>query len=128
EVSDEEDYIKEIKNSEVLGRIDEDISKLAFLRENIKKYEDDPKKDDKETMEIENLTIDQLNEFASKIEFEKIYKEVKYLVGKREELVSENQNLQSHIKDIEVWKDIDVDLKDLYESKRFFFETGMIPK
>ncbi len=128
EVSDEEDYIKEIKNSEVLGRIDEDISKLAFLRENIKKYEDDPKKDDKETMEIENLTIDQLNEFASKIEFEKIYKEVKDLVGKRKELVSENQNLQSHIKDIEVWKDIDVDLKDLYESKRFFFETGMIPK
>mgnify|MGYP001443607181 CR=1 FL=1 len=60
EVSDEEDYIKEIKNSEVLGRIDEDISKLAFLRENIKKYEDDPKKDDKETIKVLEEIINDL--------------------------------------------------------------------
>ncbi|MDD7305074.1 MAG: V-type ATP synthase subunit I [Peptoniphilaceae bacterium] len=128
EVSDQENYIKEVKNSESLAKIDEDISKLAFLKDNIKKYQEDPKKDAKEPMAIENLTIDELNEFASKIEFEKIYDEVKDLVGEREGLVSKNQNLQSHIRDIEVWKDIDLDLKDLYESKRFFLETGMIPK
>src|SRR5699024_7787248 len=128
EVSDEENYIKEVKNSENIGRIDEDISKLEFLRENIKKYEEDSKKDTKKSMGIENLTLDELNNLASKIEFENIYKEIKKLVDEREEKVNENQNLQSHINDIEVWKDIDVDLKNLYDSKRFYLETGMIPK
>lgn len=125
-VSDEEDYIKEVSNSESLVRIDDDISKLDFLKETIEKYGNE--EDVKDSMAIENLSLDQVKKEASKIEFEKIYKEVRGLVDKREDLVSKNQNLQSHINDIEVWKDIGVDVKDLYKSKRFFFETGMIPK
>lgn len=126
-IDDDEDYIKEVKNSETIAKIDEDISKTDFLLDTIKKFVVD-KKDVDLKDSLKDLTLDQLNKKASDFKFNDIYEKIKSLVEKRDTYVQVNQNLQSKINEIDPWKNLDIDISSLYGSDRFYLDTGMIPK
>jgi V/A-type H+-transporting ATPase subunit I len=127
QVLEDEDYVKEVKNSETLAKIEEKITKYKFIEENIKKFKEE-EKSDKDLESLQTLSLEEVNKRAKEFDFEGLFQKCKDLVEKRDKLVQTNQNLQSHINEIEPWQDISLDMKDLYKSKRFFLDTGMIPK
>lgn len=123
EISEDEDYFEKVENSQKVQEIDDGIQRVKFVEENIKKFSNDNK-----SLEIKDLKIDELNKKALNLNFESLYSKIKSLVSERDEKINENQKYSDKISQLTPWKSLDLDLSVLYNSKRVFFETGMIPK
>ena len=123
-LDNDEDYLTEIRATEKLAQIDESINKVDYV---IKLIEDYNKNlpDELNNQESE-MSIEEVNKKGSNFGFDLIYEKLKELVTEREKLVNAKENLSSKIYDLSPWKDIDINIDKLYNSCRFFLETGSI--
>ncbi|WP_297687949.1 V-type ATP synthase subunit I [uncultured Anaerococcus sp.] len=120
-VKEDETYLKELTNSTKIQALDEKLDKLAFAIETSLKYSS--KEEDKD---FKRLDIDEVYKDSKNFDFNLIYDKLIKLVKEREGLVDKNQAIEQKIGDLNPWKDIDVDIRSLYDSKRVYVETGTI--
>ena len=120
EVSEDESYLKEVKNESKLNALDESLEKLAYSIETVNKFNGDIKSD------LKRMDLDRVYKAGSNFDFNLIYDKLIKLVKEREGLVDKRQGLSQKIDDLRPWKDIDINLNSLYDSKRIYVETGSI--
>lgn len=120
-LKEDESYLKEVENSAVLNSIEEKQDKLKYAVETVKKYskEDLPK-------DLKRLDIENVYRQSENFDFNLIYDKLLKLVKEREGLVDKKQANDTRIQDLSPWKDVNLNINDLYESERVFVETGSI--
>ena len=120
-LKEDESYLKEVENSAVLNSIEEKQDKLKYAVETARKYskEDLPK-------ELKRLDIENVYRQSENFDFNLIYDKLLKLVKEREGLVDKKQANDTRIEDLSPWKDVNLNINDLYESERVFVETGSI--
>ncbi|WP_308748522.1 V-type ATP synthase subunit I [uncultured Anaerococcus sp.] len=120
-LKEDESYLKEVENSAVLNSIEEKQDKLKYAVETARKYskEDLPK-------ELKRLDIENIYRQSENFDFNLIYDKLLKLVKEREGLVDKKQANDTRIEDLNPWKDVNLNINDLYESERVFVETGSI--
>ena len=120
EISEDESYLKEVKNEIKLNAIDESLDKLNYSIETVNKFAE------KQKFDLKRLDLDKVYKAGSNFDFNLIYDELLKLVKERESLVDKKQTISQKIEDLKPWKDIDTNLNSLYDSKRLYIETGSI--
>lgn len=120
-LKEDESYLKEVENSAVLNSIEEKQDKLKYAVDTAKKYskEDLPK-------DLKRLDIENVYRQSENFDFNLIYDKLLKLVKEREGLVDKKQANDTRIEDLSPWKDVNLNINDLYESERVFVETGSI--
>ena len=120
-LKEDESYLKEVENSAVLNSIEGKQDKLKYAVETARKYskEDLPK-------ELKRLDIENVYRQSENFDFNLIYDKLLKLVKEREGLVDKKQANDTRIEDLSPWKDVNLNINDLYESERVFVETGSI--
>ena len=123
-LENDEDYLTEIRATKELAQIDESINKVDYVIKLIEDYNKNlPEELHTETSE---MSIEEVNKKGSNFGFDLIYEKLRDLVTSREKLVNAKENLSSRVYDLSPWKDIDININKLYNSDRFFLETGTI--
>lgn len=120
EVSEDETYLKEVKNESKLNDLNESLDKLHYSIETVKKFAGENKTD------LKRIDLDKVYKAGSNFDFNLIYDKLLKLVKKREGLVDKRQAISQKIDDLGPWKDIDTDLTTLYDSNRVYVDTGSI--
>ncbi|WP_299031756.1 V-type ATP synthase subunit I [uncultured Anaerococcus sp.] len=120
EISEGESYLKEVKNETKLNALDESLEKLHYSIETVNKFAGEEKTD------LKRLDLDRVYKAGGNFDFDLIYDKLIKLVKEREGLVEKRQALSQKIDDLSPWKDIDINLSNLYDSKRVYLETGSI--
>lgn len=120
EISEDESYLKEVKNEIKLNAIDESLDKLNYSIETVNKFAE------KQKFDLKRLDLDKVYKAGSNFDFNLIYDELLKLVKEREGLVDKKQTISQKIEDLKPWKDIDTNLNSMYDSKRLYVETGSI--
>lgn len=120
EVSEDETYLKEVKNESKLNDLNESLDKLRYSIETVKKFAGEKKTD------LKRIDLDKVYMAGSNFDFNLIYDKLLKLVKKREGLVDKRQAISQKIDDLGPWKDIDTDLTTLYDSNRVYVDTGSI--
>lgn len=120
EISEDESYLKEVKNEIKLNAIDESLDKLYYSIETVNKFAE------KQKFDLKRLDLDKVYKAGSNFDFNLIYDELLKLVKEREGLVDKKQTISQKIEDLKPWKDIDTNLNSLYDSKRLYIDTGSI--
>ena len=120
-LKEDESYLKEVENSAILNSIEEKQDKLKYAVETARKYskEDLPK-------ELKRLDIENVYRQSENFDFNLIYDKLLKLVKEREGLVDKKQANDTRIEDLSPWKEVNLNINDLYESERVFVETGSI--
>lgn len=121
----EDDYLTELSESEKLAKLDESLNKVNYAIDLIENYNKDLIEETK--TKVNEMSLDEVNKKGSNFTFDLVYQKLRDLSGEREKLVSKRDNLKSKYEDLTPWKDVDVNLDSLYNSDRFFLETGLIP-
>ena len=120
EVSEDETYLKEVKNESKLNDLNESLDKLHYSIETVNKFAGEKKTD------LKRIDLDKVYMAGSNFDFNLIYDKLLKLVKKREGLVDKRQAISQKIDDLGPWKDIDTDLTTLYDSNRVYVDTGSI--
>lgn len=120
-LEENESYLKEVENSVALKSLEERQDKLKYAVETVKKYSKEESPNELKRVDIENVYRDSEN-----FDFDLIYNKLIKLVKEREDLVDKKQANDSKIDDLFPWKDINLDINDLYNSTRVLVETGSI--
>ena len=120
-LEENESYLKEVENSAVLKALEEKQDKLDYAVETVKKYSKEETSD-----ELKRLDIESVYKNSKNFDFNLIYDKLIKLVKEREGLVDKKQANDSRIEDLSPWKDINLDINELYNSPRVFVETGTI--
>ena len=120
-LEENESYLKEVENSVALKSLEERQDKLKYAVETVKKYSKEESPNELKRLDIENVYRDSEN-----FDFDLIYDKLIKLVKEREDLVDKKQANDSKIDDLFPWKDINLDINDLYNSTRVLVETGSI--
>lgn len=120
-LEENESYLKEVENSVALKSLEERQDKLKYAVETVRKYSKEESPNELKRLDIENVYRDSEN-----FDFDLIYDKLIELVKEREGLVDKKQANDSKIDDLFPWKDINLDINDLYNSTRVLVETGSI--
>ena len=120
-LKEDESYLKEVENSAVLNSIEEKQDKLKYAVETARKYS----KEDLSS-ELKRLDIENVYRQSENFDFNLIYDKLLKLVKEREGLVDKKQANDTRIEDLSPWKEVNLNINDLYESERVFVETGSI--
>lgn len=123
-LDDDKSYLSELKNNEKLAKIDQEINQVDYVISLIRDYNKDSK--DKLDNKVIDLSLEELNKRGYNFGFDLIYDKLRKLVSNREKLVGKRDNLTNTYNELSPWKDISFDINELYNSKRFFFESGSI--
>ena len=123
-LDDDKSYLSELKNNEKLAKIDQKINQVDYVISLIRDYNKDSK--DKLDNKVTDLSLEELNKRGYNFGFDLIYDKLRELVSNREKLVGKRDNLTNTYNELSPWKDISFDINELYNSKRFFFESGSI--
>ena len=121
----DDEYLSEVRESEKLAQIDESLNKVNYAIETIEEYNKDlPKEIDNNQKE---LSLEEVNKRGSNFTFDLIYDKLRNLISNHENLVQNRDKLKQKQDDLSPWKDIGVNVDQLYKSDRFYLETGVIP-
>lgn len=120
-LKEDESYLEEVENSAVLKALEERLDKLNYTIDTVKKYSKEEIAEDLKRYDIENVYKE-----SSNFDFDLIYDKLIKLVKEREGLVDRKSITESKIEDLSPWKDINLDMNSLYNSKRVFVDTGTI--
>ena len=124
EEDEERTYLSEVRNTDQLQKIDSSINKADYVINLLENYMKD--RDIKPDTSFTELSLEDVKKKGANFDFDLIYGKIKDLVGQREKALGERNELTNKIEALKPWKDIDVDIQELYDSKRVFVETGTI--
>ena len=121
---EEKTYLEEVRNTERLNALDSDMTKVDYVISIIESYMKD------RGLDLDNdfseLSLDGVKQRGENFDFGLIYGKIKDLVEKRENALAKRSDYQNKLSALKPWKDIDVDIDKLYDSKRVFVETGTV--
>lgn len=122
-VDEKEEYLKKVKNQESLTRIDEKRSKLEYAINSIEKYLD---KDELSYIEKKDMSLDMLYKEGENFRFDEIYPNLKEYIDTRDKSQDKIKNLKAINEELNSFKTLDLDIKSIESSHRFFVEIGSI--
>ncbi len=125
-VDEDEDYIEEVLNSKSILDVDNRISKTNFAIGLLDEYTEKKSSIDQLKEEIKKYSLKEINEKANNFRFDQVYDELKELYDLHNEKENELSKNKSMIDELSPWKDITIDIDELYNLKRVFVETGTI--
>ena len=121
---EEKTYLEEVRNTERLNALDSDMTKVDYVISIIESYMKD------RGLDIDNdfseLSLEGVKQRGENFDFGLIYGKIKDLVEKRENALAKRSDYQNKLSALKPWRDIDVDIDKLYDSKRVFVETGTV--
>lgn len=121
---EEKTYLEEVRNTERLNALDSDMTKVDYVISVIESYMKDS------GLYLDNdfseLSLEGVKQRGENFDFGLIYGKIKDLVEKRENALAKRSDYQNKLSALKPWKDIDVDIDKLYDSKRVFVETGTV--
>ena len=121
---EEKTYLEEVRNTERLNALDSDMTKVDYVISIIESYMKD------RGLDLDNdfseLSLEGVKQRGENFDFGLIYGKIKDLVEKRENALAKRSDYQNKLSALKPWKDIDVDIDKLYDSKRIFVETGTV--
>lgn len=121
---EEKTYLEEVRNTERLNALDSDMTKVDYVISIIESYMKD------RGLDLDNdfseLSLEGVKQRGENFDFGLIYGKIKDLVEKRENALAKRSDYQNKLSALKPWKDIDVDIEKLYDSKRVFVETGTV--
>ena len=120
-IDDDEDYIKEVKNTEKLSDIERNLNKVDYALELVNRFTN-KKIDD----EFKRLDIKTVREQSANFDFDLIYEKLTGLVKQRDEKLDQKQALSQRIEELRPWKDIDLNINELMESDNFYLQSGSV--
>lgn len=124
ERDEEKTYLEEVRNTERLNALDSDMTKVDYVISIIESYMKD------RGIDLDNdfseLSLEGVKQRGENFDFGLIYGKIKDLVEKRENALAKRSDYQNKLSALKPWKDIDVDIDKLYDSKRVFVETGTV--
>lgn len=124
ERDEEKTYLEEVRNTERLNTLDSDMTKVDYVISIIESYMKD------RGIDLDNdfseLSLEGVKQRGENFDFGLIYGKIKDLVDKRENALAKRSDYQNKLNALKPWKDIDVDIDKLYDSKRVFVETGTV--
>lgn len=124
ERDEEKTYLEEVRNTERLNALDSDMTKVDYVISIIESYMKD------RGLDLDNdfseLSLEGVKQRGENFDFGLIYGKIKDLVEKRENALAKRSDYQNKLSALKPWKDIDVDIEKLYDSKRVFVETGTV--
>lgn len=124
ERDEEKTYLEEVRNTERLNALDSDMTKVDYVISIIESYMKD------RGLDLDNdfseLSLEGVKQRGENFDFGLIYGKIKDLVEKRENALAKRSDYQNKLSALKPWKDIDVDIDKLYDSKRVFVETGTV--
>lgn len=124
EEDEQRTYLSEVRNTDQLQKIDSSINKADYVINLLENYMKD--RDIKPDTSFTELSLEDVKKKGANFDSDLIYGKIKDLVGQREMALGERNELTNKIEALKPWKDIDVDIQELYDSKRVFVETGTI--
>ncbi len=124
EEDEQRTYLSEVRNTDQLQKIDSSINKADYVINLLENYMKD--RDIKPDTSFTELSLEDVKKKGANFDFDLIYGKIKDLVGQRKMALGERNELTNKIEALKPWKDIDVDIQELYDSKRVFVETGTI--
>lgn len=124
ERNEDQAYLEEVRNTEILNALDSDMTKVDYVISIIESYMKD------RGLDLDNdfseLSLEGVKQRGENFDFGLIYGKIKDLVEKRENALAKRSDYQNKLSALKPWKDIDVDIDKLYDSKRVFVETGTV--
>lgn len=124
ERNEDQAYLEEVRNTERLNALDSDMTKVDYVISIIESYMKD------RGLDLDNdfseLSLEGVKQRGENFDFGLIYGKIKDLVEKRENTLAKRSDYQNKLSALKPWKDIDVDIDKLYDSKRVFVETGTV--
>lgn len=124
ERDEDKTYLEEVRNTERLNALDSDMTKVDYVISIIESYMKD------RGIDLDNdfseLSLKGVKQRGENFDFGLIYGKIKDLVEKRENALAKRSDYQNKLSALKPWKDIDVDIDKLYDSKRVFVETGTV--
>ena len=121
---EEKTYLEEVRNTERLNALDSDMTKVDYVISIIESYMKD------RGLDLDNdfseLSLEGVKQRGENFDFGLIYGKIKDLVEKRENALAKRSDYKNKLSALKPWKDIDVDIDKLYDSKRVFVETGTV--
>lgn len=124
EREDEKSYLEEVRNTERLSALDSDMARADYVISVIASYMKD--KGLEVDTSFSELSLKDVKKKGENFDFDLVYKKVKSLVGSRENALAVRSELTNKLAGLKPWKDIDVDIDKLYDSRRVFVQTGTI--
>ncbi len=120
----EDNYLTEVFETKRLAEIDDSLNKVNYTIDVIEDYTKDLPSE--MTEKLASMSIDEVNKRGSNFGFDLIYEKLRDLVGQKEKLLTRRDGINQRYTELSPWKAIDVDINELYDSERFFLETGTI--
>ena len=120
-IDDDEDYIKEVKNTEKLSDIERNLNKVDYALELVNRFTNKKTDDD-----FKRLDIKTVREQSANFDFDLIYEKLTGLVKQRDEKLDQKQALSQRIEELRPWKDIDLNINELMESDNFYLQSGSV--
>lgn len=117
-------YLEEVRNTERLNSLDSDMTKVDYVISIIESYMKDRGLD--LDTDFSELSLEGVKQRGENFDFGLVYGKIKDLVEKRENALAKRSDYQNKLSALKPWKDIDVDIDKLYDSKRVFVETGTV--
>ena len=121
---EDKDYLTEVRETSRIAELDERLNKVNYTIEVIEDYVKDLPEE--LNPKLSYMSLAEINKRGENFGFDLIYEKLKELLENREKLVSKRDSLTGRVNDLSPWKDIDVNLDNLYSSDRFYLETGTI--
>lgn len=123
ELTEDENYLKEVKNTERLSDIESLAYRVDFVKETVKKLQT---KEESKDPDLINLSLEEVNRKAQNFDLDFVYTTTKDLSDKRDGLLQEKGELRTRIKDLSPWKDLDLPIEDLYSFERVNVSIGTL--
>lgn len=125
-VDENENYIKEVINSQKISDIDQEIQKANFAIELLEKYKESEKGLEKLKKPTPSFTLGELNQNAQNFNFDFVYNQLKDLedyVQMERNALTNDQNI---IEELKPWQKITLPVSQMYDLKSVFIQTGSI--
>ena len=124
ERDEDKTYLSEVRNTEKLQKLDSDINKVDYVISVIDSYMKD--RNLPLDTSFSEMSLEDVKSRGKNFDFNLIYANMRTLIEKREKALGHKNELTNKLNGLKPWQDIDVDINELYNSKRVFVESGSI--
>lgn len=111
-----------------MAELNEEITKLSWMMETLEPYVKKEGAIEKLKKGLVNYHFEDLDRMAQKVEWEPVYREMKEITGRIDQIRQSIAANQSVIKETEPWAPLSSELSDLKSSERSVVLTGSVPK
>lgn len=123
----EDNLLKRVVPDAELLKAQEESQRVSWAIELLSKYEEKKSKLKAMKEGVQNYSYDEIIKKGSGFEFKPIYTKLQNSQKIIDDAKQEIQNSKQKIEDLKHWDGLNIPVKDLYNIKRSFIQTGLVP-